>query len=183
MGKSRLRDTKEDFQIHEFSEDTTLKSIFLPEEEESSQAIVYMRHPLDFSAKTSMPGQKKDEVLEENLLDVKRLLKNSTKGGSAGDPAKKQLVNMTGVEPYYKKQGDGDRTLIFESRFESGNLAAALKVSDGEYHLLLQNDVNTGGHTQWFFFRVQNTKAGSKVRFNMLNLVTLSPKLSLIVKA
>jgi predicted DNA-binding ribbon-helix-helix protein len=30
-----------------------------------------------------------------------------------------------------------DQTLIFESRFESGNLASALKVSDSDYHLLL----------------------------------------------
>lgn len=60
--------------------------------------------------------------------------------------------------------------MLFESRFESGNLASALKVSDTDYHLLLQNDVNTSGHTQWFFFRVQNTMKGAQVRFNMLNL-------------
>lgn len=60
--------------------------------------------------------------------------------------------------------------MIFESRFESGNLAAALKVNDSDYHLMLQNDVNTSGHTQWFFFRVQNTTKHEKVRFNMLNL-------------
>ena len=44
---------------------------------------------------------------------------------------------MKGVEPFYKKKDISDRTLIFESRFESGNLAAATKVSDNEYHLLL----------------------------------------------
>jgi hypothetical protein len=57
------------------------------------------------------------------------------------------LVNVVGVENYYKKKNDYDRTLIFESRFESGNLAAALKVNNSDYHLLLQNDVNTSGHT------------------------------------
>lgn len=59
--------------------------------------------------------------------------------------------------------------MIFESRFESGNLAAVTKVNPNEYHLLLQNDVNTGGHTQWFFFRTQNNKP-IETRFNMLNL-------------
>lgn len=48
-------------------------------------------------------------------------------------------------------------------------MAAATKVSDSDYHLLLQNDVNTGGHTQWYFFRAQNSQIG-EVRFNMLNL-------------
>ena len=33
----------------------------------------------------------------------------------------------------------------------------------------MQNDVNTQGHTQWFFFRVMNTKAGHRVKFNILN--------------
>ena len=32
-----------------------------------------------------------------------------------------------------------------------------MKVSDNEYDMVLQNDINTNGHTQWFFFRVGNT--------------------------
>ena len=59
--------------------------------------------------------------------------------------------------------------MVFESRFETGNLLAAMKVSDHEYDLVLQNDINTNGHTQWFFFRVHNVKAG-EARFNLLNL-------------
>jgi hypothetical protein len=39
-------------------------------------------------------------------------------------------MNVVGVENFYKKKDDQDRTLIFESRFESGNLAAALKVNN-----------------------------------------------------
>lgn len=60
---------------------------------------------------------------------------------------------------------------MFESRFESGNLLIAFKVSDYEYDLVLQNDINTNGHTQWYFFRVSNTKPGMTVRFNIINLL------------
>jgi hypothetical protein len=70
----------------------------------------------------------------------------------------------------YKLQGPTDRTLLFESRFESGNLLAVIKESDTEYDLILQNDINTNGHTQWFFFRIGNTTKGMKVRFNIINL-------------
>ena len=73
-------------------------------------------------------------------------------------------------QQYYKPTGPEDKTLIFESRFESGNLLAAIKISDNEYDLILQNDINTNGNTQWYFFRVSNTFAGQKVKFNMLNL-------------
>jgi hypothetical protein len=39
--------------------------------------LVFLRSVLDFSNKSKIAGEKKDEVLEENLLDVKKLLKNS----------------------------------------------------------------------------------------------------------
>jgi hypothetical protein len=131
--------------------------------------LVYQRQILDFKAMNRI--SKRDFVLEENLLDVKKLLKTSNfvdKTQQSADPEKKQLLRIN-LEPFYIPSGPDDTTLIFESRFESGNLAAAVKVREDDYHLLLQNDVNTGGHTQWFFFRVSNTKVGD-VRFNMLNL-------------
>jgi len=67
-------------------------------------------------------------------------------------------------------QGPDDKTLIFESRFESGNLLAVVKVTEVEYDLILSNDINTNGHTQWYFFRISNTKKGMKIRFNIINL-------------
>mmetsp|Transcript_19965 Transcript_19965/g.36974 ORF Transcript_19965/g.36974 Transcript_19965/m.36974 type:complete len:796 (+) Transcript_19965:342-2729(+) len=60
-------------------------------------------------------------------------------------------------------------SLQFESRFESGNLAFASQVSPGEYNLLMSSDVNSRGHTQWFFYRVCRTVAGQTVKFNLLN--------------
>jgi hypothetical protein len=69
----------------------------------------------------------------------------------------------------YKLNSKEDRTLIFDSRFESGNLFMATKVSDQEYDCLMQNDINSRGHTQWFYFRVKNTRAGLPVKFNILN--------------
>ncbi len=48
---------------------------------------------------------------------------------------------------YYKTQGPEDETLIFESRFESGNLHRAVKVADYEYDLHLKNDYGTTGYT------------------------------------
>ena len=43
------------------------------------------------------------------------------------------------------------------------------KVNDNEYNLLLQNDINTNGYSQWFFFKVTNTIKGHKCSFNILN--------------
>lgn len=38
---------------------------------------------------------------------------------------------------YYEPISSEDKTLAFESRFESGNLNLAVKVSDNEYNLVL----------------------------------------------
>ena len=56
------------------------------------------------------------------------------------------------IKPYYTPLNTDDRTLVFESRFESGNLAYAIKVSDTEYKLILQNDTLTKGSTQCKYY-------------------------------
>ncbi|XP_012581203.1 PREDICTED: cytosolic carboxypeptidase 2 isoform X2 [Condylura cristata] len=71
-------------------------------------------------------------------------------------------------------QGPEDSTLLFESRFESGNLQKAVRVDTYEYELTLRNDLYTNKHTQWFYFRVQNTRKDVTYRFTIINL--LKPK-------
>ena len=73
--------------------------------------------------------------------------------------------------PYYTPLETNDETLIFESRFESGNLETAIKISETEYKLLMQNDSLTNGNTQWFYFKVSNTRKNKTVQFHILNFV------------
>jgi hypothetical protein len=86
----------------------------------------------------------------------------------SGEQIKKQ--NKEQLVPFYTPVNDEDRTLVFESRFESGNLWMALKLSDFEYDLILSTDTNSKGNTQWFYFQVSNTTAGLSVKFNIVNL-------------
>ncbi len=105
----------------------------------------------------------KKMVADHNIdSEVKAFAKLKTKGN----------IKRIELPPsaYYIPTDPDDRTLVFESRFESGNLLAALQVSDAEYDLILQNDINTNGHTQWFFFKVSNGRKGQSVRMNLLNL-------------
>ena len=76
--------------------------------------------------------------------------------------------DTTVLQPYYtlnpgsslhkgskqqQQQQEEDTTLIFESRFESGNLRRSIQVYENEYDLIVKPDINTRGHTQWFYFR------------------------------
>uniref|UniRef100_A0ABM5GF80 Cytosolic carboxypeptidase 3 isoform X1 n=1 Tax=Pogona vitticeps TaxID=103695 RepID=A0ABM5GF80_9SAUR len=64
---------------------------------------------------------------------------------------------------------DWDNTLIFEGRFESGNLQKVVKISDFDYQLTLRTDLYTKKHTQWYYFQVTNTQAGIPYRFTIVN--------------
>ena len=60
--------------------------------------------------------------------------------------------------PQHFPSGPTDTTLVFESRFEGGNLHRAVKVYEYEYDLILRPDINTRSHAQWFFFSISNTR-------------------------
>ena len=75
------------------------------------------------------------------------------------------------LTPYYQPNFKNDKTLVFESRFESGNMRRAIQVYEFEYDLILKPDYNTRGYTQWYYFRVSNTMAGQTYRFNIINLL------------
>ena len=62
-----------------------------------------------------------------------------------------------------------EKNLKFNSNFECGNLDAAIHVSPNEYDLFMRVDSNTKGHTNWYFFTVQNGNFVGSVRFNICN--------------
>ncbi|KAI4872142.1 hypothetical protein NFI96_030984 [Prochilodus magdalenae] len=67
--------------------------------------------------------------------------------------------------------GPDDTTLLFEGRFESGNLLKAHKVGEFDYELTLRNDLYSVKDTQWFYFQVKNMRAGVHYRFTITNML------------
>ena len=58
---------------------------------------------------------------------------------------------------YVTGRGDRDyrgEDISFNSKFESGNLSAAVRISSKEYWLYMREDTNTHGLRQWFYFEV-----------------------------
>jgi hypothetical protein len=75
------------------------------------------------------------------------------------------------TEPYYKVKTQEDTTLVFESRFESGNLRRATQIYQFEYDLILKWDHNTKGNVQWYYFSLTNTRKEQKYVFNIINML------------
>ncbi|XP_059952828.1 A-kinase anchor protein 13-like isoform X1 [Mesoplodon densirostris] len=59
--------------------------------------------------------------------------------------------------------------LRFFSKFESGNLRKAIQVRELEYDLLINADVNSTQHQQWFYFKVSGMRDAVPYRVNIIN--------------
>jgi hypothetical protein len=72
------------------------------------------------------------------MISLKQLVQEQAEGGIGSFNDRKKGVSLKNApSTYYKVKGRDDKTLQFESRFESGNLALAIKLSDAEYNLIL----------------------------------------------
>ncbi|NXH18087.1 CBPC4 carboxypeptidase, partial [Bucco capensis] len=71
-------------------------------------------------------------------------------------------------EPSHSSPG-APGCLTFFSKFECGNLRKAIQVREFEYDLILNADVNSNQHHQWFYFEVRDMKLAVSYRFNIIN--------------
>ncbi|XP_045757650.2 cytosolic carboxypeptidase 4 [Mirounga angustirostris] len=91
--------------------------------------------------------------------DVRRLIQPS-------DVINKVVFSLD--EPWPLQDTASD-CLRFSSKFESGNLRKAIQVREREYDLLVNTDVNSSQHQQWFYFKVSGMRAAVPYRFNIIN--------------
>jgi len=89
--------------------------------------------------------------------------------GETSDASPDLPAPMRIMDPCYSLSDGNDETLIFESRFECGNLGRAFKIRENEYDLELSTDIKTRGHTQWFYFSVRNMRQGKTYVMNITN--------------
>ena len=119
---------------------------------------------------------KEEKVTIENFINIKEYEKEKKKNKKRNKTQEKKVENII-IENGF----DINETIIFESKFESGNLQLAYLTEQSKdeenidqidkYQLFLHNDTNTTGYTQWFFFRVKNMKKGKTVNFSIMNML------------
>ncbi|NXO47998.1 CBPC4 carboxypeptidase, partial [Aramus guarauna] len=104
--------------------------------------------------------ERKDGVQREKVLDdVRRLIQ-------PGDVLGRTVFDLD--EPSHSNPG-APGCLTFFSKFESGNLRKAIQVREFEYDLIMNADVNSNQHHQWFYFEVRDMKLEVPYRFNIIN--------------
>ncbi|KAI6077808.1 Cytosolic carboxypeptidase 4 [Aix galericulata] len=100
-------------------------------------------------------GVQRDKVLD----DVRRLIQPC-------DVIGRTVYDLD--EPSHSSPG-APGCLTFFSKFESGNLRKAIQVREFEYDLIMNADVNSNQHHQWFYFEVRDMKLAVPYRFNIIN--------------
>ncbi|XP_067411757.1 cytosolic carboxypeptidase 4 [Emydura macquarii macquarii] len=91
--------------------------------------------------------------------DVRRLIQ-------PGDVIDRVVFDLDRHSP---SSADALDCLRFFSQFESGNLRKAIQVRKLEYDLIMNVDVNSVQHHQWFYFEVSAMKPAVPYRFNIIN--------------
>ncbi|CAJ0566145.1 unnamed protein product, partial [Mesorhabditis spiculigera] len=87
---------------------------------------------------------------------------------SGADRPAEQLMNID--EQRIGRPSPSISNLMFESRFESGNLRMATLVGPNHYELILSPDINqTRDHFQWFYFEISNNRANVPYTFEIIN--------------
>ena len=143
------------------------------EEEEMIQiSSEYHNNNENLNNKQNNNENNNNNLLQENNEQIIEFGDLNNKNQNIKNKLQRPKTVYNELKPYYTLKNKNDNTLIFESRFESGNLLCAFRTEDeNSYQLYLQNDTNTTGYIQWFFFRVSNTKKGRKVNFNIINML------------
>ncbi|XP_066445491.1 cytosolic carboxypeptidase 4 [Eleutherodactylus coqui] len=101
-------------------------------------------------------GSQRDRIFE----DIQRYLRPS------------DLLNRVVFDldnPSVAEGSEEMNCLKFFSKFESGNLRKVIQVRELEYDLIMNADVNTDQHHQWFYFEVSAMRANVPYRFNVIN--------------
>jgi len=114
-----------------------------------------------------------DEVLLQEMRNKNYPFSSNTNNFLGPTNAQGKKINRyySRLKPFYVKESENDNTLVFESRFESGNLRRALLVSDNNYNLILKYDYSTTTYTQWYYFKISNVRKDLRYKFNIINLI------------
>ena len=70
-------------------------------------------------------------------------------------------------------KNSNDAKIIFDSKFESGNLRMAIKLNsdiENEYDLIIRKDYNCEKNYSWFFFSIECDRE-CDIKFNILNFI------------
>ena len=86
-----------------------------------------------------------------------------------------KLPNFSSQKPVREEYDlyvpNSESVVLFNSKFESGNLQQAIRQTEFEYVLYLDADTNSQNFSQWFYFSCLGRQKGTSIKLSIVNLL------------
>lgn len=159
-----------------------LPLIKLPEEVRRARTGACGGRPMHLPVRRHLHPEQRNQPPEPILVENHNILE-----AEGQDTRAKEILRRYHVYEYtepdtYERSSSPSDTLIFDSRFEGGNLLRAERIvrDEGitkrssilrqEYELLIHPDIHNSAYRQWFYFQVENGQPGVYYTFTIVNL-------------
>jgi len=111
------------------------------------------------------------KILQSDLSNIENFF--DEKNGVFLDKKNEIHYNFNKLNFIPESKNNNDAKIIFDSKFESGNLRMAIKLSsdiENEYDLIIRKDYNCEKNYSWFFFSIESDRE-TDIKFNILNFI------------
>ena len=111
------------------------------------------------------------KILQSDLSNIENFF--DEKNGVFLDKKNEIHYNFNKLNFIPESKNNNDAKIIFDSKFESGNLRMAIKLNsdiENEYDLIIRKDYNCEKNYSWFFFSIESDRE-TDIKFNILNFI------------
>ena len=111
-------------------------------------------------------------ILQFDLSNIENFI--DEKNGNYIENLKNNENNLNNNLIYIDEpKNENEAKIIFDSKFESGNLRMAIKLNSdipNEYDLIMRKDYNSEKNYSWFYFSIQSDRE-TDIKLNILNFI------------
>ena len=111
------------------------------------------------------------KILQSDISNIENFF--DEKNGNFLDKNYDTHFNFKKLSYVPESKNSKEAKIIFDSKFESGNLRMAIKLNseiENEYDLIIRKDYNCEKNYSWFFFSIESDRE-TDIKFNILNFI------------
>ena len=156
---------KNNYNINLYKNTTPSNTLVYTDNENDSEELKLLGKPINYDYLVN--------ILQSDLSNIENFI--DEKNGIIIDKKNENNIhyNFKKLSFISEPKNDKEAKIIFDSKFESGNLRMAIKLDSdipNEYDLIIRKDYNYEKNYSWFFFSIESDRE-TDIKFNILNFI------------
>ena len=156
---------KNNYNINLYKNKTYSNTLVYTDNENDSEELKLLGKPINYDYLVN--------ILQSDLSNIENFI--DEKNGIIIDKKNENNIhyNFKKLSFISEPKNDKEAKIIFDSKFESGNLRMAIKLDSdipNEYDLIIRKDYNYEKNYSWFFFSIESDRE-TDIKFNILNFI------------